>query len=123
VAPVLDRLTEVGLVDDRAYARVYLERRAASRPRGARLLRGELLAKGVPADVADEALAERRDATDPVEDALKALRPWLPRNLALEPRERRRKLWQFLARRGFSSDVIERAALKVQVSDSADDEL
>src|SRR6185503_9214955 len=62
---VLDRLTEVGLIDDLQYARVYLERRAASRPRGARLLRAELLAKGVPSDLADQALAERREESDP----------------------------------------------------------
>ena len=112
--PILDRLTEVGLIDDLQYARVFLERRAASKPRGARLLRSELLAKGIPGDVADQALAERKAESDPVDDALKALKLWLPRQAKLEPRERRQKLWQFLARRGFSADVIEQAARRAE---------
>ena len=121
-SPVLDRLTEVGLVDDLQYARVYLERRAASRPRGARVLRAELLAKGVPGSLADQAIAERREDHDPLEDALRALKTWLPRNRSLEPRVRRQKLWQFLARRGFSGDVIERAALEVDVGGAQGDD-
>lgn len=107
--PVLDRLTEVGLIDDMEYARIFLRRRAASRPRGARLLRGELLGKGIPDEIADQALAEMKLEGDPVEDALRALKPWLPKNSGLPPRDRSRKLWQYLARRGFSGDVIERA--------------
>lgn len=112
-APVLDRLAEVGLINDLEYARVYLERRAAGRPRGARLLRGELQARGISADLIDRALSERKAAHDPVDDAVKALRPWLSKAGRFEPRERRRRLWEFLARRGFSSDVIEEAARRV----------
>ncbi|MDZ4803908.1 MAG: regulatory protein RecX [Candidatus Eisenbacteria bacterium] len=109
--PVLDRLTEVGLIDDLQYARVYLEHRAAGKPRGARLLRSELQAKGVPGPLIDQALAERRDEHDPLDDAMKALRPKLNALSRLPERDRKRKAWEFLARRGFSGDVIERAAL------------
>lgn len=109
--PVLDRLTEVGLIDDLQYARVYLEHRATGRPRGARLLRMELQAKGVPGPLIDQALAERLEDHDPLDDALKALRPKVMALLRLPERERKRKAWEFLARRGFSGDVIERAAL------------
>lgn len=120
--PVLDRLTEVGLIDDLEYARVYLERRAAGRPRGARLLRGELQARGIAADLVDRALAERSAAHDPVEDAVKALTPWLSRGARLDPRERRRRLWEFLARRGFSADVIEEAARRAGGGQHCDDD-
>lgn len=109
-APILDRLTEVGLIDDLEYARVYLRRRVAGKPRGARLLRAELLGKGVPGAEADRALAEfAAEAGDPAEDALRALGPLLKRNATLEPRLLRQKAWQFLARRGFAGDVVERA--------------
>lgn len=109
--PVLDRLTEVGLINDLEYARVYLEHRAAGRPRGARLLRSELQAKGVPAPLIEQALAERREDHDPLDDALKALRPKVAALSRLPERDRKQKAWEFLARRGFSGDVIERAAL------------
>ncbi|HEX7879876.1 MAG TPA: regulatory protein RecX, partial [Candidatus Eisenbacteria bacterium] len=97
--PVLDRLTEVGLIDDLEYARVYLERRAAGKPRGARLLRNELMAKGVPGGLIDQALAERKDDHDPAEDAVKALRPKVGTLSKLDSRSRDRKAWEFLARR------------------------
>lgn len=109
-APILDRLTEVGLIDDLEYARVYLRRRVAGKPRGARLLRMELLGKGVPGQEADRALAElQAEGGDPVADALRALGPLLKRSAMLEPRARKQKAWQFLARRGFAGDVVERA--------------
>jgi len=109
--PVLDRLTEVGLIDDLQYARVYLEHRAAGRPRGARLLRMELQAKGVPGPLIDQAMAERLEDHDPLDDAVKALRPKLAIWSRLPVADRKRKVWEFLARRGFAGDVIERAAL------------
>jgi regulatory protein len=121
-APILDRLTEVGLLDDLEYARVYLARRAASRPRGARLLRLELLAKGVPAELADQALDERGDDADPVAEALKAARPLLSRGAGLDPRARKQRYWAFLARRGFSTDVIERAWREAGAPDGDDGE-
>lgn len=121
-APILDRLADVGLLDDLEYARVYLARRAASRPRGARLLRMELLAKGVPAELADQALAERGDEADPVADALKAARPLLSRGAGLDPRARKQRFWAFLARRGFSTDVIERAWRESGAPDGDDDD-
>lgn len=121
-APILDRLTEVGLLDDLEYARVYLARRAASRPRGARLLRLELLSKGVPAELADQALAERGDDADPVAEALKAARPLESRGADLDPRVRKQRYWAFLARRGFATDVIERAWREAGVPRGDDEE-
>jgi regulatory protein len=104
--PVLDRLTEVGLIDDLEYARVYLERRAAGKPRGARLLRNELMAKGVPGALIDQALAERKDDHDPADDAVKALRPKVTALSKLDARTRDRKAWVFWGGRGFCPVVL-----------------
>jgi regulatory protein len=112
-AQVLDRLTEVGLIDDLEYARVYLERRAGSRPRGARFLKAELLAKGVPPEAAEQALGERVAAVDPVDEAMRALNPWLLRNRGIGVAEERRKIWQILARWGFSAETIENVLLRL----------
>ena len=53
---VLDRFEEVGLVDDRLFARMWVESRQAGRGLSARALRAELHARGVTGEVADEAL-------------------------------------------------------------------
>jgi len=55
---VLERLRGVGLVDDAAFARYWIDNRAQFRPRGALALRQELRRKGVERDVIDAALAE-----------------------------------------------------------------
>src|SRR6266542_33079 len=47
----LARLAELGLVDDAAFARFWVENRQACRPRGAGALRDELRRKGIAPDV------------------------------------------------------------------------
>lgn len=118
ILEVCDRMEELGILNDREFARLYLRGRA-SRPRGNRLLLQELRAKGVPADTAEEVLleigaesvAEMGDAegANPELERARALARLSARKLAgLEPREARGKLFQILARRGFGMDVIER---------------
>src|SRR5262245_61775316 len=54
----LDRLERVGLVNDLEYARAFLRERLGHRTVGARLVRGQLLTRGVPGPIADLALTE-----------------------------------------------------------------
>jgi regulatory protein len=112
IQAVCDRLEEVNLLDDREYARLYIQGRA-SRPRGSRLLLLELRRKGVPEPVAQEALAALageggRGGAD-LERALVLARQNARKVAGLPPREARQKLFQVLARRGFDMDTIEAA--------------
>ncbi|MXZ46913.1 MAG: regulatory protein RecX [Chloroflexi bacterium] len=97
----LVRLTELGYVDDTAWATAYVARTRSSE-RSARMLRAELREHGVAAETAEEAL----DTHDDDEAAITAARR-LARGRA--PDERARRLHGALARRGFGFDVIERA--------------
>jgi regulatory protein len=63
VERVVERLVEVGYLDDQAFARAWLESRDRARPRGAAALRRELALKGVDRAVIDELLAEREAAS------------------------------------------------------------
>lgn len=120
---ILDRFAEVGLIDDLEYARVFIRRRVAGKPRGARLLRAELLGRGVPVDHVERALAEyHEEAGDPLDAAERALVPLLRRSAGLEPQKLRQKAWQFLARRGFSGDVAERAIRRISAAGDEDRE-
>ena len=53
---VLDRFTEVGLIDDAAFARAWVSSRQAGRGLARRALQAELRAKGVDPEVAAEAV-------------------------------------------------------------------
>ena len=75
VDAALDRLTELGYLDDAAFARAWVESRDRARPRGARALRDELRRKGVATVDAEAALAAReaRASGDDPDDPRSAL--------------------------------------------------
>lgn len=103
----LDRLSELRLLDDRAFAEAWTESRQRNSPRGRRMLLAELAQKGVQREVAQESVA----AIDEEDAAVQAGRK---RSRTLRDREFsdfRRRLGDFLARRGFGYDVCE-AAIK-----------
>lgn len=122
---VVDRLLELGYLDDRAFARAWLESRDRARPRGRLALAQELQRKGVPRDVVDEALAERAWSTPdssqpgaPGESRVEleaALRLLERRASALQRetdvRRRRVKAFALLARHGFAPDVCRDATM------------
>jgi regulatory protein len=102
VGAALDRAAEAGLIDDAAFARSYVETRAARGRGPARLIR-DLLAMGVERGLIDRALAEQwPEGMDPsaVPQALVAKRSAQLGDLA-KPVKRRRLL-AYLARRGFT---------------------
>jgi regulatory protein len=96
---VLDRFTEVGLVDDEAFARAWVTRRSAGKGLARRALAQELRHRGVEDGTAAAAL----DALDPgAEDeaALELVRRRLLAMATLEPTVRVRRLVALLARKG-----------------------
>ena len=101
---VLDRFTEVGLVNDEEYARMWVESRQRSRGMARRVLRQELRARGVSDEDAQDAL----DSIDPDAERARArqLAQAKVRTMSrLEPEARVRRLAGLLQRRGYSSDV------------------
>jgi regulatory protein len=100
---VVERLARAGLLNDREFARYWVENRLQFKPRGARALRQELWEKGISDAIVDETLEgfDEEDAARVVaEDGAR-------RMTRLEPGDFRRKLSAYMARRGFSYAVIE----------------
>jgi regulatory protein len=102
VDAVIGRLKRAGLLDDREFARYWVDNRARFNPRGLRGLRYEMQQKGVPRDIIDEALA----AFDVEAAARKAAEAGARRLSQEDPSAFRRKLKAYMARRGFSYEVI-----------------
>lgn len=102
VAEVLARLRRVGLVDDRAFARYWVDNRFQFNPRGVFALRQELRQKGV-----DDATIEGVLATYDEEAAAQRAAEEAARRLQhLDPAAFRRRLGGYLRRRGFSFALI-----------------
>ena len=120
VQGAIDRLLELGMLDDRAFAGAWIASRDRARPRGERVLRQELLQKGVDRAVIDELLEERRtgeegEVTEPDLDAARKLLERNARSLArvADPRQRRARAYALLARNGFDPDVCREVAAEV----------
>jgi regulatory protein len=104
---VLDRLVEVGLVDDAAYAQSWVRSRHAGRGLARRALAHELRHRGV----ADEVAAEALDTLDPDEEratALALVSRRLPATRGLPPEARTRRLAGLLARKGYPAALAHR---------------
>ena len=110
-AAVLDRFEEVGLVDDAQFAGLWVEGQQR-RMKSTRVLRQELRAKGVDADVVDEALAQTDDDAD-YEAALAFATRRVRSMVGLHPEVRYRRLAGALARRGFAAGLCHRVVGEV----------
>ncbi len=109
VEATLARLQEQGLVDDLVFARFWQENRQAFNPRSRWLVRRELKAKGVADEVIERVVADVDDENSAYQAALTKAR-----SLSLADYESfRRRLGEYLKRRGFGYGVIKNTFKKV----------
>ena len=101
---VLDRMTEVGLVDDEAYAAMLVRSQQTGRGLAARALARELRTKGIDDDTAQATLAEI-DPEDERERARALVAKKLRTMHGLEATVQTRRLAGMLARKGYPSSV------------------
>lgn len=97
--PLLDRFTEVGLVDDEAFARLWVEQRQRGKGLASRALAQELRRKGV----ADETVREVLDEVEPDAEeaaARRLVRGRLRSVQGLDTDKATRRLVGMLARKG-----------------------
>ncbi|WP_110513375.1 RecX family transcriptional regulator [Herpetosiphon llansteffanensis] len=103
----IEKLAQIGLVNDAAFARFWVENRQQHRPRGARAIQAELSQKGVKRELISEVLNELTDQDEEQERAFSVARSAL-RRYANEPTKMAfsRKMAGLLQRRGFGFDTI-----------------
>jgi regulatory protein len=109
IEAVVSRLKEQGLVDDAAFARYWAENRESFSPRSRRLTRVELRQKGIADDIITEAVSVIDDETS----AYKAARGKAHNLRQVEYEDFRRRLGEYLKRRGFSYGAISHAVEQV----------
>ncbi|MGY1745665.1 regulatory protein RecX [Blastococcus sp. SYSU D00695] len=116
---VLDRFGEVGLIDDAAFARAWVNSRQAGRGLSRRALKAELRAKGVDGDDAEEALA-LVDDQDEWDAARRLVARRVPSLRRVDRETAHRRLLGMLARKGYGSGlagIVVREALDAEWSD------
>ena len=102
IEQTLDRLRQDGLANDSQFAHAWVENRSVFRPRSRRMMAMELRQKGLNDEAVSSAIANVDDEALAYDAAQKRV----ARYKSLEWNEFRKKLSDFLARRGFSYSVI-----------------
>jgi regulatory protein len=135
VEGAIERLLELGMLDDEAFARAWVESRDRARPRGERAIREELRLKGIDRASVDLVLADRREAamgdaegeiggdggSAPSPDRTAAERLLAKHRRSLErvadPRQRRQRAYALLARNGFDPETCREVAATVDITE------
>lgn len=109
VQEIIEFLKEKGYLDDLSFARFWVNSRLSANPIGKQLLKLELRKKGVNDSVIEQVLAQTSDldnelilAREVAERRLKVLK----KNSKLGPEKIKRRLCDYLLRRGFSYETI-----------------
>jgi regulatory protein len=104
---LLNRLTRLELLDDYKFAKWWIDQRMTFKPRGMKALKYELLNKGIDRKVIDKVIEETG-----IDDS-KTVKKILERNdykwEKYKGLERKRKQTEFLLRKGYGWDIINKA--------------
>ncbi|HEX6195726.1 MAG TPA: regulatory protein RecX [Jiangellaceae bacterium] len=118
---VLDRFTDVGLIDDATFARMWVESRHSGRGLARRALGHELRKRGVDGAIVDRAVAE----IDPESEEATA-RELVAKRLAstrgMDAEKRTRRLAGMLARKGYPAGLAYRVVRDALESEGVDED-
>jgi regulatory protein len=109
IKKVIERMRELGYVDDKVFASWWRDQRTDFKQKGRRYIAMELTRKGISRELIEETLNDSRGAEGAFNEfagARKAIQKklvlWAQKPLI----EQKKKMYTFLAQRGFSSDTI-----------------
>ena len=107
---LFNRLKRLELLDDAQFALWWVGQRSQFKPRGKRALEAELRMKGIKKEVVESALSKLK--IDEVKIAKTLLAKKAYKWQHLPSRDGRQKMAQFLARKGFNWEIIEKVLKK-----------
>lgn len=116
VDQVIQYLCAQSLIDDRAFARLWTDSRLRNKPRSAYMVKRELLGKGIDSEIADNAVSDVDDS----DAAYRAASTYAPRLRNADYDAFHRRLYGYLARRGFSASVSRRVVSRFWLARSQD---
>lgn len=103
---VVNYLSELNYINDSQFARTWVENRILTKPMGLFLLRQELRNKGISNEIADEVIDRVTKSYDEYRIAKNLFLKRWPRYSHLDRTTSWRRIYAYLKRRGFSSEVI-----------------
>ncbi len=105
VTLVIDELTRLGFLDDEAFAKAWMQYRL-NKPMGFRRVSLELIEKGIAKDVIRARWDELRESYDELEVVRGLAKKRACKYNNIDPLKRKKRVMDYLARRGFQLDII-----------------
>lgn|SRR5574341_25426 len=109
IEEVVGELKDKGLIDDQKFAASWAESRMANKPMGKFLLKRELLQKGIQKETIEKVVRDKYAEADEVELARNLLRRKARMYKNPEDVKIKKRMADFLLRRGFSYEVVRQA--------------
>lgn len=103
---LFNKLKHFEMIDDEKFAKWWVEQRQNFRPKPKRILRQELRMKGIGREMIEKILSEEEVDEEKMARGLVEKKAYKWKNLPA--RERRQKVSQYLAGKGFSWEIIEK---------------
>ncbi len=113
IEAVLQDLLASGSLDDRAFTKSWVNYRLA-RPFGFKRIIQELKAKGIDRDIIDQAMADVHEDYNPENVALDVAQRRWQRLPAIDFEKKKKRVLDFLLRRGFEADVVMKVLKKLK---------
>ena len=113
IETAVHELIASGLLDDRAFTKSWINYRLA-RPFGFRRIIQELRGKGIDPVIIEQAVAEVKGSYDPESVALELAKRRWQRFSGIELDKKKKRVMDFLLRRGFEVDVVIKVLKKLK---------
>lgn len=118
ISKVIEDIKRYGFINDIEYARNFVLNRTKSKSLGKIALKQSLLLKGIPNEIIEQVLEERENLIDEFEIAFELARKKLKLLKSSKKKKRnenelKRKIYEFLTRRGFTWETIGRVIDKI----------
>lgn len=103
---IINGLKEEGLIDDKKFAKLWARMRSHTSPRGPSLIKMELLSKGIDRETVEDVVENLKKDFNEEEIARELFKKRLRLVKGLDRTKAGQRLFGYLKRRGFSSEVI-----------------
>jgi len=102
----IEHLKELKLINDEEFARQLISEKLASKPAGKAVLRQKLIQKGISFKLSNEILKEYFSEDNEKEFVISNFDKYFRRVEGLDRQQKRKKMFDYLARKGFDFDII-----------------
>lgn len=99
-------LDKIGLLNDNEFAKLLVQSKMGKKPAGKKVIRQKLFQKGIPKIIGDKVIEELYTADKEIELIADIYKNYSSKIKGLDKFQKRRKLFEYLMRKGFDIDSI-----------------